>query len=127
MQVFLLSISFLLCVFNIVCYNKAFEICTRNRLKLEIENYKKILLDNGYPEDVIKQQILQTTAWCPLYLMVSWMSDLSTKLSSGIKAAVDNCFASVNLKVIFTSKRILPIGHKDIAPAIKKSNVIYKF
>ena len=34
-----------------------------------------------------------------------------------------NCFASINPKVIFTSKSILLISHKDVIPATKKSNV----
>ena len=58
------------------------------------------------------------------------MGELSTKLSSlnsGVKAAVENCFASVNPRVIFTLKRLLPISHIDVVPAAKKSNVIYKF
>ena len=55
------------------------------------------------------------------------MGELSTKLSSGVKATVNNCFASVNPSVIFTSKRLLPISHKYVVPATKKSNVIYKF
>ena len=64
---------------------------------------------------------------CPIYLKVLWMGEPFTKLSSGVKAAVDNCFASVNPRVIFTSKSILPIAHKDVVPATKKSNVIYEF
>ena len=55
------------------------------------------------------------------------MGEPSTKHSSGLKAPVDNCYASVNLGVIFTSKNILSIAHKDVVPATKKSNVIYEF
>ena len=55
------------------------------------------------------------------------MGKLSTKLSSEIKAAVYNCFASVNSRVIFTLKCILPIAQENIIPARKKSNVIYEF
>ena len=55
------------------------------------------------------------------------MDKFSTKLSSGVKAAVANCFASVNLRVIFDSKSIPPIAYKDVVPATKKSNTIYKF
>ena len=55
------------------------------------------------------------------------MGEPSTKLSSGVKAAVDNCSASINPRVLFTSKSILPIAHKHVVPATKKSNVIYEF
>ena len=68
---------------------------------------KKILRDNIYFEDVIKQHTLQTTARfttlkpfgpdkCPVYLKVSWIREPFTKLNSGVKAAVDNCFPSFN-------------------------------
>ena len=87
---------------------------------------------------MIKKQILQTSLRfftskpfgpdkCPVYLKVPWMGEPSTKLSSGVKAAVDNCFASINPRVIFTSKSILSIAHEDVVPATKKSNVIYEF
>ena len=99
-----------------------------------MKNIKKILLDNSYPEDVIKQQISQITASfstpkpfgpdkCPIYLKVLWMGEPSTKLSSEVKATVDNCFDSVIPK----AKSMLHIAHKDVVPATKKSNVIYEF
>ena len=67
--------------------------CTRNHLKLEIEKFKKILLDNSYLADEIKQQISKTTARfstskpfgqdkCPVYLKVPCMGEPSTKLNS---------------------------------------------
>ena len=73
-----------------------------------MENITKILLGNGYPKDVIKQKISRTTPKlfgpekCPFYLKVPWMGKPSTALSGGVKAAVENCFASINPIVIFT-------------------------
>ena len=48
------------------------------------------------------------------------MGELSINLCSGVKAAVHNCFASINSRVIFISKSILPIADKDVVPDIKK-------
>ena len=48
------------------------------------------------------------------------MNETFTKLSSELKVDVDNCFASINLRVTFTSKSILPIGHKHVVPVTKK-------
>ena len=39
-------------------------ICTKRRLNKEIERIKKILLDNGYPKNVINTQIIKKIAWC---------------------------------------------------------------
>ena len=125
------SISRKLNLISLLVY-RALKICTRNDLKQEMKNIKKILLDNGYPEDVIKQQISRTTARFstpkpygpdkyPVHLKVPCMGEPSTKLSSGVKAAVDNCFALVNPRVILTSKSIPVIAHKDVVPATKKS------
>ena len=55
------------------------------------------------------------------------MGEASTKLSNRVKAAVGNYFASVNSRVIFTLKSILPTAHKDVLPTTKKSNFIYEF
>ena len=53
--------------------------CTKNKLKQEIDFIKKILLDNGYPEDIVLKHITKKTAQfstakpfgpekCPVYL-----------------------------------------------------------
>ena len=59
-------------------------ICTKRRLNEEIERIKKILLDNGYPKNVINGQIAKKIAQfsilkrfgpekCPVYLKVPWI------------------------------------------------------
>ena len=42
--------------------HRALMICTKRRLNGEIERIKKILLDNGYPKNVINVQIAKTIA-----------------------------------------------------------------
>ena len=37
--------------------HRALMICTKNKLKQEIDFIKKILLDNGYPEDIVLKHI----------------------------------------------------------------------
>ena len=80
---------------------RALKIYTTNHLKQEMKNITKILLDNGYPEDMIKQQISQTTARFStpkpfildkfsVSLKVSWMGKPSTKLSSGVRVGFEN-------------------------------------
>ena len=61
--------------------HRALMICTKRRLNEEIERIKKILLDNGYPRNVINTQIAKKIARfytlkrfgpekCPVYLRV---------------------------------------------------------
>ena len=42
--------------------HRALMICTKRRLNGEIERIKKILLDNGYPKNVINAQIAKKIA-----------------------------------------------------------------
>ena len=71
--------------------HRALMICTKRRLNGEIERIKKILLDNGYPKNIINTQITKKIAQfstlkrfrpekCPVYLRVTWISKPSTNL-----------------------------------------------
>ena len=66
---------------------RALIICTKRRLNGEIERIKKIVLDNGYPNNVINAQIAKKIAQfstlkrfgpekCPVYLRVPWIGKL---------------------------------------------------
>ena len=113
-------------------------ICTKRRLNEEIERIKKILLNNGYPENVINAQITKKIAKfssfkqfglekCPVYLRVPCIGKLSTNLEKEVKTAVESCYSSVSTRLVFTSKRILPVARKDVLPTTQKSSVIYKY
>ena len=112
-------------------------ICTKRRLSGEIEGIKKRLLDNGYPKNVINPQIAKKIApfstlrrfdpeKCRVYLRVPWIGKPSTNLEKEVKTAVESCYGSVSTRLVFTSKRMLPIACKDVLPAIQKSFVIHE-
>ena len=76
--------------------HRALMICTKRRLNGEIERIKKILLDNGYPINVINAQITKKIAQfsafkrfgpekCSMYLRVSWIGKPSTNLEKKAK------------------------------------------
>ena len=76
--------------------HRALMICIKRRLNGEIERIKKILLDNGYPKNVINTQIATKIAQfstlkrfgpekCPVYLRVPWIGKPSTNLEKEIK------------------------------------------
>ena len=78
-------------IFTLV--HRALMICTKLSLNGEIEQTKKILLDNGYPENVINAQIAKKIAQfstlkrfgpekSPVYLKVPWISEPSTNLKN---------------------------------------------
>ena len=110
-------------------------ICTKSRFNEEIEWIKKILLDNGYPENIINTQITKKIAQfstfkrfgpekCPVYLRVLWIGKPSTNLKKEVKTAGESCYGSVSTCLVFRSKRMLPVARKDVLPAIQKSFVI---
>ena len=42
------------------------------------------------------------------------------------KSAVNNCFGSVSARIIFSSKKMLSSFQKDVLPAHKRSDIVYK-
>ena len=113
-------------------------ICTKRRLNGEIERIKKILLDYGYPKNVINTQITKKITQfstlkqfdlekCPLYLRVPWISKASINLEKEVKTAVESCYGSVSTSLIFTSKRMLPVARNDVLSTTHKSSVIYEY
>ena len=114
--------------------HRALMICTKRRLSEEIERIKKILLDNGYPKNVINAQIAKFSTLkrfgpekCPVYLRVPWISKPSTNLEKEVKTSVESCYGCVNTRLVFTSKCMLPVICKDVLPTIQKSFVVYEY
>ena len=118
--------------------HRALMICTKRRLNGEIEQIKKILLDNGYPKNVINIQITKKIAQFsilkrfgpekyPVYLRVPWIDKPSTNLKKEVKTAVESCYGSVSTRLVFTSKRMLPVARKNVLSITQKSLVIYEY
>ena len=104
-------------------------ICIKCRLNEEIERIKKMLLDSGYPKNIINTQITKKIAQfstlkrfgpekCPVYLRVPWIGKPSTNLEKEVKTAMESCYGSVSIRLVFTSMRMLPVARKDALPAI---------
>ena len=113
-------------------------ICIKSKLNKEIKHIKNILLDNGYPESIIdnnnSKKIAQFSMLkrfgpekCPVYWRVPWIGKASISLDRNVKIAVESCYASVTTRVVFTSKRMLPVARKSVLPTTLKSSVIYKY
>ena len=118
--------------------HRAQIIFTKRTFNGEIKQIKKILLDNGSPKNVINAQIAKKIAKfftlkrfdpekCPAYLRVPWIGKPFTNLEKEVKTAVESCFGSVSTRLVFTSKRMLPVARKDVLPTTQKSFVIYEY
>ena len=51
----------------------------------------------------------------------------SIGLDKNVKMSVKSCYGSVTTRVVFTSKRLLPVVCKDVLPTTLKSSVIYEY
>ena len=118
--------------------HRALMICTKNKLKQEIDFIKKILLDNGYPENIVLKHISKKIAQfsaaklfgpekCPVYLRAPWIGSASQQLEHQVKSAVQNCYGAVSPRLIFSSQCMLPAAKKDVLPANQRSMVIYEY
>ena len=78
---------------------QALMICIKRRLNEEIEQIKKILLDNGYPKNIVNAQIARKIAQfstlerfgpekCRVYLRVPWIGEPFTNLEKEVRTAV---------------------------------------
>ena len=110
----------------------------KSKINEEIKHIKNILLDNGYPESIIDCNISKKIAQfsmpkrfglekCPVYLRIPWIGKASIGLDKNVKTAVESCYGSVTTRVVFTSKRMLPVARKDVLPTTLKSSVVYEY
>jgi len=113
-------------------------ICSKGKLDPELDKIRSILLKNGYPEhsinSTLKRKLQQlnsnpvhTVKKCPVYLHVPSIGNVSTKFEMQITSAVKRCFFSVEPRVVFTNRQLLPATKKDVLPSHHQSNVIYQF
>ena len=97
-----------------------------------------ILLEKAYPENLIKSTIkrklqqfnlnpVHTAKKCPIYLHIPWIGNVSMKFQKQITSAVKRCFFSVEPRVVFTTRQLLPATKKDVLPSHHQNNVIYQF
>jgi len=113
-------------------------ICSKGKLDPELDKILSILLQNGYPENLIKSTIkrklqqlssnpVHTVKKCPVYLHIPWIGNISTKFEKQLTSAVKRCLFSVEPRVVFTTRQLLPATKKDVLPSHHQNNVIYQF
>ncbi len=118
--------------------HRALMICSKSRLDSELDKIRSILIENGYPEDVIsdcfRKKIASFSAdkkygpqKCPVYLKMPWIGNVSLRFESQIKKAITKCFAAANPRLVFGTRKVLPSIQKDCVPTTQKSLVIYEF
>ena len=81
-------------------------ICSKTELGSELDKIKQLLIENGYPADVLLSCINQKLAnfaaekkfgseKCPVYLKLPWIGKNSSKFEYQISKAITSCFCAV--------------------------------
>ena len=92
--------------------HRALMICSKNKLGSELERVGQLLIENGYPGDVlvscIKQKLANFAAKkpcgpekCPVYLKLPRIGNVSSKFENQINKAITSCFYAVKSRVIY--------------------------
>ena len=74
-------------------------ICSKTKLGSELARVKQLLIENGYPDDVLISCIKQKPATfsaekpfdpekCPVYLKLPWIGNVSSKFELQINKAI---------------------------------------
>ena len=113
-------------------------ICSKTKLGSELDKIKQLLIENGYPADVLLSCINQKLAnfaaektfgpeKCPVYLKLPWIGNVSSKFENQINKAITSCFYAVKPRVVYSTRAMLLSAKKDSVPTTQKSCVVYEF
>ena len=117
---------------------RALSICSPSRLDSELQQVEKILVDNGYPLEVVKFHISKRTSIftserpfgphpCPLYVKLPWIGERSIIFEKQLQDSVKLCFGPASLRVCYSTKPLMKFAIKDPLPTLARSNVVYMF
>ena len=115
--------------------HRALTICSKTKLGSEFDKIKQLLIENGYPADVLLSCINQKLAnfaaektfdpeKCPVYLKLPWISNVSSKFENQINKAITSCFYAVKSRVAYSTRVMLPSAKKDSVPTTQKGCVV---
>jgi hypothetical protein len=118
--------------------HRAKKICSEDRLPQELDSIRSLLATNGYPHSVVQACIQRTLnapdpvpvtdrPEQPVILRLPYIGNVCRQYEKNITEAVARCYEDTKLRVIFTSRGILPSARKDVLPIQMNNNVIYKF
>ena len=109
------------------------------KIEDKLKVIKDIFINNGYPEEVINDNIKFTVTRlknknktfgppkCPVYFRLPWVGSTNQSFAERIASSVYRCYHAVNLRPIFTTSTAFNSTHKDKLPIFKQSMLIYKF
>ena len=118
---------------------RALNIYSESKIEDELRVIRELFLNNGYPREVINDNINLTVtrfrnknkifgpSKCPVYFRLPWIGPANQSFVDQIASSVSRCFNAVKVRSIFTTKAAFNSTHKDVLPIFNQSLLIYKF
>ena len=118
--------------------DRAQKICSPSKLDGELGRLKKLFSANGYPDAVVRstidrkmksldRDVVFGPSKCPVPVRLPYIGKPSQQFDRQISRAVSTCFGSVQVRAIFTTRRVPVRSLKDALPTPSISNVIYNY
>ena len=111
-------------------------ICSDSKIKEELKVIKEIFINNGYPQEVIDDNINLTMARfknnnkifgpskCPVYFRLPWIGPASQSFTDKFASSVYRCYHAVKDRSIFSTKTAFSSMHKGLLPILNQSQLI---
>ena len=111
--------------------HRALMVWSNTKLDSELDKIKQLLIENGYPADVLLSCINQKLAnfgaektfgpeTCPVYLKLPWIGNVSSKFENQISKAITSCFYAMKPRVVYSTGVMLPSAKKSAFLPLKK-------
>ena len=118
--------------------HRAVSICSPSTLDEELNKVIAIMVDNGYPEQLVRRTMkyhresmsrpkVAGPDKCIVSIKLPFLGMESNRLEKEIKTITRKCYHAVEPRVIFQSRPILSHAHKDHIPISNTSMIVYHY
>jgi hypothetical protein len=119
--------------------HRATKICSAGKLNAEIDNIKKMLRGNGYPDDVLQEVITRTLKSDAgrtvkdedeqpmVVLRLPYIGLVMSRFERQISNAVAKGHDNVKVRMVPKTTRLFNVSHKDAIPITSRSNLVYHY
>ena len=118
--------------------HRALMTCSKTKLGPELDKIKLLLIENGYPADVLLSCINQELAnfaaekpfgpeKCLVYLKFPWIGNVSSKFENQISKAITSCYYAVKPRAVYNTRVMLPSAKNDCVLTTQKVVLFMNF
>ena len=121
--------------------NRAIKLCSDVKLSDELDRIREIFLNLGYPDRIIERTVERVVSnisrakiddseeerKSPVYLRLPYLGPTSNRFAQAIRRAVEDCYRSTQLRVVFKTRTCIAENTKGRSPTNQQNNVIYKY